>query len=142
MNPEEIRQLITDVGLIVTMVIGLSGLYWTWRNSKRALVKTDIETGQQAILSMNEALSLAKEASAQVSSVRKEMREMQVNYDLEIESLKKDNEEYKYQIQLRDLQIEGLKDWSERLINQLHSIDQKAIPVTMKPIKEPPRRGV
>jgi len=146
----DISQWIKDIGLIVSMIIGLGGLYYTWRQTKKSELKTELEGGDIVVGSMGEAIKIARDAATEVKEVRAEMRLMQRNreeelckirtaHTQEMEQILVKLEEVSYQLQVAICEKEGIKDWAERLVSQLNSVDRSIIPVTMKPLKIPPR---
>ena len=56
---ESISQLIKDLGLIVSMIIGLGGLYYTWKQAKKTATKTDLEGADIVVGSMGEEIGRA-----------------------------------------------------------------------------------
>lgn len=146
----DVSQLIKDIGLIVSMVIGLGGLYYTWRQARKTALKTELEGGDIVVGSMGEAIKIAKDAATEVKEIRAEMRLMQRNHEEELCNLRAMHasemdkvlvklEEVSYQLQVSICEKEGIKDWAERLVSQLNSVDRSIIPVAMKPLKIPPR---
>lgn len=146
----DVSQLIKDIGLIVSMVIGLGGLYYTWRQARKTALKTELEGGDIVVGSMGEAIKIAKDAATEVKEIRAEMRLMQRNHEEELCNLRNAHakemekvllklEEVSYQLQVSICEKEGIKDWAERLVSQLNSVDRSIIPVAMKPLKIPPR---
>lgn len=146
----DVSQLIKDIGLIVSMVIGLGGLYYTWRQARKTALKTELEGGDIVVGSMGEAIKIAKDAATEVKEIRAEMRLMQRNHEEELCNLRNAHtkemekvllklEEVSYQLKVSICEREGIKDWAERLVSQLNSVDRSIIPVTMKPLKIPPR---
>jgi len=147
----DVSQLIKDIGLIVSMVIGLGGLYYTWRQARKTALKTELEGGDIVVGSMGEAIKIAKDAATEVKEIRAEMRLMQRNHEEELCNLRAMHasemdkvlvklEEVSYQLQVSICEKEGIKDWAERLVSQLNSVDRSIIPVAMKPLKIPPRK--
>jgi len=147
----DVSQLIKDIGLIVSMVIGLGGLYYTWRQARKTALKTELEGGDIVVGSMGEAIKIAKDAATEVKEIRAEMRLMQRNHEEELCNLRTAHanemdkilvklEEVSYQLQVSICEKEGIKDWAERLVSQLNSVDRSIIPVAMKPLKIPPRK--
>ena len=147
----DISQWIKDIGLIVSMIIGLGGLYYTWRQARKTELKTELEGGDIVVGSMGEAIKIARDAATEVKEVRAEMRLMQRNHEEELCNLRKAHtqemekvlvklEEVSYQLQVSICEKEGRKDWAERLVSQLNSVNRSIIPVTMKPLKLPQRK--
>jgi len=147
----DVSQLIKDIGLIVSMVIGLGGLYYTWRQARKTALKTELEGGDIVVGSMGEAIKIAKDAATEVKEIRAEMRLMQRNHEEELCNLRAMHasemdkvlvklEEVSYQLQVSICEKEGIKDWAERLVSQLNSVDRSIIPVAMKPLKIPARK--
>lgn len=147
----DVSQLIKDIGLIVSMVIGLGGLYYTWRQARKTALKTELEGGDIVVGSMGEAIKIAKDAATEVKEIRAEMRLMQRNHEEELCNLRVIHaremdkvlvklEEVSYQLQVSICEKEGIKDWAERLVSQLNSVDRSIIPVAMKPLKIPARK--
>lgn len=147
----DISQWIKDIGLVVSMIIGLGGLYYTWRQAKKSELKTELEGGDIVVGSMGEAIKIARDAATEVKEVRAEMRLMQRNHEEELCNLRNAHtqemekvlvklEEVSYQLQVSICEKEGIKDWAERLVSQLNSVDRSIIPVTMNPVKVPPRK--
>ena len=148
---ESISQLIKDLGLIVSMIIGLGGLYYTWKQAKKTATKTDLEGADIVVGSMGEAIKIAKDAATEVKEVRAEMRLMQKNHEDEIRMLKESHalelgtimeklEEVSYKLEVTLCEKEGLKDWAERLVSQLCSVDGTLVPVPMKQLELPVRK--
>lgn len=149
-NQMEISQILKDVGLIVSMIIGLGGLFYTWTQAKKTALKTELESGDIVVGSMGEAIKIAKEAALEVKEVRNEMRLMQKLHDEEIQNIKMAHsielknimsklDEVSYQLEVAICEKEGIKDWAERLVSQLNSLDRSLVPVSMKPLKLPKR---
>lgn len=147
----DISQLIKDIGLVSSIIIGLGGLYYTWRQARKSELKTELESGDIVVGSMGEAIKIARDAATEVKEVRAEMRLMQRNYEEELCNLRNAHtkemekvltklEEVSYQLQVSICEKEGIKDWAERLVSQLNSVDRSIIPVTMKPVKLPVRK--
>lgn len=147
----DVSQLIKDIGLIVSMIIGLGSLYYTWRQARKSELKTELEGGDIVVGSMGEAIKIARDAATEVKEVRAEMRLMQRNHEEELCNIRTAHtqemqqilvklEEVSYQLQVATCEKEGIKDWAERLVSQLNSVDRSIIPVTMKPLKIPPRK--
>ena len=127
MSPDLIITIISNA----TVVIG-AGFMWYWQSkrNKKDLVKTDVDTGQVAIDSTADALTISRDAAQQVKEMREELRISNKNHEREMENLRMEIDELKFEAMEKDAMIEALKDWAERLVRQVRSYDR--IPVEFK----------
>lgn len=99
--------------------------------------KTITETGQLALDNTADALSISREAAAQVKQMREELTISCKKYEKQIEGLRMDVEELQFELEEKDAEIESLKDWAERLVNQVKTY----APTNVEPVKmKSPRR--
>jgi len=103
--------------------------------------KTITETGQMALDNTADALSISKEAAAQVKEMREELTVNCKKYEREIEGLGMEVDELRFELEETKAENESLKDWAERLVNQVKTYAPKNVePVKMKPPRKVVRR--
>lgn len=135
---------ITDIVAIVGVLVMLWKTFLSKSDKQKLKVENDktvIEGGQLALDNTADALSIAKEASTQVQIMQKELAASCKKYEREIENLRIDVEELQFEAEEKDAMIESLKDWAERLVNQVKAYAPSGVePVKMKPPRKVTRK--
>lgn len=111
------------IPLIITNGVMLVGSIIGWilqgKKSKKELRNSDLSAGQMAIDTTADALAISKAAAAQVKEVREELRKSCAHYEREIEALRMEIDELRYENEEKDAMIEALKKWAEKLVSQV-----------------------
>ena len=132
------------IPLIITNGVMLVGSIIGWilqgKKSKKELRNSDLSAGQMAIDTTADALAISEAAAAQVKEVREELRKSCAHYEREIEALRMEIDELRYENEEKDAMIEALKRWAEKLVSQVkqHTNIAPAYfvpPITVKKIK-------
>lgn len=132
---------IADIATIVGILVLLYTKFFS-KSDKRKVngenEETVAKTGKLALDSTAHALSISKEAIRQVNDVRIELTSVCAKYEKEIAELKVDIEKLQFEAEEKEAVIESLKDWAERLVNQVKTYAPAGVePVKMKtPRKE------
>ncbi len=128
-----IIDILQSIGIVVVIVGGIITGIVTARRAGKDRDKLDVDTGNVAINSTADALAISRDAAKQVKEMREELSASNRKHEIEIEGLKMEIEELRFEAQEKDAVIESLKDWAERLVLQVKSLD--GTPVKMKPVR-------
>jgi peptidoglycan hydrolase CwlO-like protein len=119
MSKESIEHFLTALPAIITACIAI---YLAWRKTPTEIVKTRAETQKtEAEAHKTEAESenihaqIADRWAEHVVELQTQVRDLV----LDVAQVRRDNEKYRQELSERDEIISDLKDWAERLINQL-----------------------
>ena len=134
--PESTQELIKWlIPLIITNGVMLVGSIIGWilqgKKGKKELRNSDLSAGQTAIDATADALAISKDAALQVKEVRDELRESCARYEREIEDLRIEIEELRYENAEKDAMIDALTKWAEKLVHQV--ISYEGTPVCFVP---------
>jgi chromosome segregation ATPase len=133
---------IADIATLVGIFILLYTKFFSKGDKQKLKVeneKTILEGGQLALDNTADALSISKEAAQQVKDMRVELTAACKKYEREIEGLKMDVEELQFELDEAKAENESLKDWADRLVNQVKTY----APINVEPVKmKPPRKVV
>jgi DNA repair ATPase RecN len=129
---------VTDIVAIVGVLVMLWKTFLSKQKSKVENEKTIIEGGQLALDNTADALSISKEAAAQVKQMREELTVSCRKYEREIEGLRMEVDELRFELDETRAENESLKDWAERLVNQVKTY----APTNVEPVKMKPPRQV
>jgi N-acetylglucosamine kinase-like BadF-type ATPase len=120
---ETIMTIITIIGAAVTV-------YFAIRSKPREIRKLDGEVGAEGIESIGDALRIAREAALQVADMSNALNEEKKKNRYELDGLRMEVNELKFELDKATAEIEVLRDWAERLVHQVQSLG--AEPVKMK----------
>ena len=133
-----LTDILQSISLAVIIIGGIIGFIVNARKAKGERNKTDVETGSEAIDATGNALKIANDAASQVVEVRKQMHDMKIKYDREIDGLRMEIDELKYEATCANAEKEHIKNWADELVKQI-IIDYKGTPKKMKPFVVPER---
>lgn len=128
---------ITDIIAIIGLLVMLWRTFFSKADKQKLKAeneKTIIEGSQLSLDNTADALAISKEAASQVKQMREELVATCRKHEREIEGLRMSIEELQFELEEKDAEIESLKDWAERLVNQVKTYAPNNVePVKMKP---------
>ena len=133
-----LTDILQSISLGVIIIGGVIGFIVNARKAKGERNKTTVETGSEAIDATGNALKIANDAAAQVIVIQKQMHDMRVKYDHEIEGLKMEIDEWKYETACERAEKEHVKQWADELVHQI-VYEFRGTPKKMKPFIVPER---
>jgi len=125
---------VTDIIAIVGVLVMLWKTFLSKSDKQKLKVETEktiLEGGQLALDNTADALSISKEAAAQVAEMRKELTANCRKYEREIEGLRLDVEELQFELDEAKAENESLRDWADRLVSQVKTY----APANVEPVK-------
>jgi len=133
MTLETIMTLITIVGAAVTV-------YFAIKSKPKELRHMDGDIGADGIDSIGDALKIARDAAAQVAEISNALNDEKKKNRYELDGLRMEVNELKFELEQATAEIETLRDWAERLVHQVQSLG--AEPVKVKPVRKVKREDI
>ena len=107
---------------IVGVIGSITGIILALKRQPKEIRQIDGDIGAEGIDSIADALKIARDAAAQVTEMQDKLKKTDKTHKAEMDGLRIDVNELKYELDKATAEIDVLKDWSQRLVYQVQSL--------------------